>query len=53
MIVRAATASDADALAAIYGHHVLHGVGGKGVADRGHAASNASQPRSTAQMAKA
>lgn len=27
MIVRAATASDADALAAIYGHHVLHGFG--------------------------
>jgi L-amino acid N-acyltransferase YncA len=27
MIVRAATAADADALAAIYGHHVLHGFG--------------------------
>jgi phosphinothricin acetyltransferase len=27
MIIRAATASDADALAAIYGHHVRHGFG--------------------------
>lgn len=27
MIIRAADASDADALAAIYGHHVLHGFG--------------------------
>ena len=27
MIIRAAGASDADALAAIYGHHVLHGFG--------------------------
>jgi len=27
MIVRAATAADAEALAAIYGHHVLHGFG--------------------------
>lgn len=27
MIVRAATANDAEALAAIYGHHVLHGFG--------------------------
>lgn len=27
MIVRAATADDAEALAAIYGHHVLHGFG--------------------------
>lgn len=27
MIVRAATAADADALAAIYGHHVRHGFG--------------------------
>lgn len=27
MIIRAATADDADALAAIYGHHVLHGFG--------------------------
>ena len=27
MIIRAATAEDADALAAIYGHHVLHGFG--------------------------
>lgn len=27
MIVRSATAADADALAAIYGHHVLHGFG--------------------------
>jgi len=27
VIVRAATAGDADALAAIYGHHVLHGFG--------------------------
>jgi phosphinothricin acetyltransferase len=27
MIVRAATESDAEALAAIYGHHVLHGFG--------------------------
>ena len=27
MIVRGATAGDADALAAIYGHHVLHGFG--------------------------
>ena len=27
MIVRRATADDADALAAIYGHHVLHGFG--------------------------
>lgn len=27
MIIRAATAADADALAAIYGHHVLHGFG--------------------------
>ena len=27
MIVRAATAADADALAAIYGHHVAHGFG--------------------------
>ncbi|MBU1375974.1 MAG: GNAT family N-acetyltransferase [Alphaproteobacteria bacterium] len=27
MIIRAATVEDADALAAIYGHHVLHGFG--------------------------
>jgi phosphinothricin acetyltransferase len=27
MIIRAATAGDAEALAAIYGHHVLHGFG--------------------------
>ena len=27
MIIRAATAQDAEALAAIYGHHVLHGFG--------------------------
>jgi L-amino acid N-acyltransferase YncA len=27
MIIRAATAADAEALAAIYGHHVLHGFG--------------------------
>ncbi|RAK65426.1 GNAT family N-acetyltransferase [Phenylobacterium kunshanense] len=27
MIIRAATADDAEALAAIYGHHVLHGFG--------------------------
>ncbi|MBL8771533.1 MAG: N-acetyltransferase [Phenylobacterium sp.] len=27
MIIRAATAGDAEALAAIYGHHVLHGLG--------------------------
>jgi phosphinothricin acetyltransferase len=27
MIIRSATAHDADALAAIYGHHVLHGFG--------------------------
>ena len=27
MIVRASTAHDAPALAAIYGHHVLHGFG--------------------------
>ena len=27
MIIRAATEGDADALAAIYGHHVLHGFG--------------------------
>lgn len=27
MILRAATAADANALAAIYGHHVLHGLG--------------------------
>ena len=27
MIIRAATTDDADALAAIYGHHVLHGFG--------------------------
>jgi L-amino acid N-acyltransferase YncA len=26
-LIRAATAADADALAAIYGHHVLHGLG--------------------------
>ena len=26
-LIRAATAADAEALAAIYGHHVLHGFG--------------------------